>query len=450
LIADSVLTNAKVYLKGEIVDCCFAIEEGKILKIGKETHMPKADEKTDLHNLLVLPGVIDSHVHLRDEEKAYKRKLSDGHGGCTAAGGGTTVLDMPNNSPVTMSAEALRNRMQMASRRVFVNVGFYSEFPENLGEIQGVVAEGALGFKLFMAEQVGGLNIDDDLALKKAFIQTGELGVPVAVHAEDHLLLKKAIEHLKLAKRNGIAAFLKAHDEHVELTAVERVLGIAAKVEKAHLHFCHLSTKKALAAVGEAKKAGTKVTCEVTPHNLLLIKDDYERFGVAALTMPPLRTKENVEALWNGVAEGTVDTIGSDHAPHTLQEKDAAIIWDVKVGISGLETTLPLLLTLVHQDRLTLARAIELLSEKPAEIFHLPEKGRLEQGKNADLVTVDFNAKFRIDASKFKSKAKFSPLNQWDVQGKPVKTFVNGKLVMDEGEIVAKPASGSVIRRPQA
>jgi dihydroorotase len=447
LIVDSVLANAKMYLKGEIVDCCFAIDEGKIQRIGKETNMPNADEKIDLRHMLVLPGVIDSHVHLRDEEKAYKETFTTGTA-AAAAGGVTTVLDMPNNSPVTMSAEALRNRTQIASRRALVNVGFFAEFPEKIDQTKAIVAEGAVGFKLFMVEQVGGLNIDDDQALKEAFTQVSELNVPVAVHAEDRTLLKHAVEQLKLLNRHDLAAFLKAHDEAVELTAVERLLDITKETKRTQLHFCHVSTQKTLDAIIDAKKVGKTVTCEVTLHHLLLTKDDYKRLGAFALTMPPLRTRENVDALWKGVEACTVDTIGSDHAPHALKEKDAASIWDVKVGVPGVETTLPLVLTMVHEGKLTLARALELLCEKPAEIFQLPDRGRLEQGKSADLVVVDFNWKFKIDASKFKSKAKFSPFDKWDVQGKPMKTFVNGRLVMDEGEIVGKPC-GRIVRRQQ-
>jgi len=448
LIVDSVLSNAKAYVNQEIVDCSIAVEEGKIFKIGKETHMPKADEKTDLHNLLVLPGVVDSHVHLRDEAKAYKETFFTGTA-AAAAGGVTTVLDMPNNSPVTMSAETLRNRMQTAERRILVNVGFYSAFPSDSAEIGKIAAACAVGFKLFLAEQVGGLDIDDDEALSTALKKAGEVGIPVAVHAEDHLLLKKATEKLRLAKRRDLAAFLKAHDECVELTAVQRLLRLSEQV-KMRLHFCHLSVEQSMGAVAEAKKSGSAVTCEVTPHHLLLSRAEYERSGKLILTMPPLRSREHVEALWKGIAEGTVDVVGSDHAPHTLEEKDADSIWDVKVGVPGLETTLPLILTAVHQNRLPLARAIQLLAEKPAEIFDLTDRGRLQQGKNADLAVVDFNRKFKIDASKFRSKAKFSPFDDWEVQGKPVKTFVNGQLVMDDEEIVAKPGSGAVVRREQA
>lgn len=446
MIIDSVLTNAKAYLKGEIVDCSFAIEEGKIQKIGKETHMPKADQKTDLHNLLVLPGVIDSHVHLRDEDKAYKETFLTGTA-AAAVGGVTTVLDMPNNSPPTMTSETLQNRMEIAGRRALVNIGFYCQFPANLDEIKAIAAKGAVGFKLFMAEPIGAINIDDDKALVDAFNQAAESNILVAVHAEDHMLLKKTVDDFKLRHRDDMNAFLKAHDESVEEAAVDHLLQITAKIEKLQLHFCHVSTEKALNAIAGDKKSSNEVTCEVTPHHLLLKKDVYEHLGSRALTMPPLRTKENVEALWKGIAEGKVDTIGSDHAPHALQEKDASSIWDVKVGIPGLETTLPLILTAVHQKRLTLTQAIKLLSERPAEIFQLADRGNLEQDQIADLVVVDFNQKYRLDASKFKSKAKFSPFDKWNVQGKIVKTYVNGRLVMDDGEIVAKPDSGNIIRR---
>ncbi len=439
------LLNAKAYLKSEIMDCNFAIQDGKIVKIGKETHMPRADEKADLHHMLVLPGIIDTHVHLRDEEKAYKETFTTGTASA-AAGGATTVFDMPNNSPVTMSEETLSNRMDLASRRELVNVGFFSEFPLSLDEVEKIVQAGAVGFKLFMAEQIGGVDVDSDLALQDALAQAGKLNAVVAVHAEDHEFIKLATDDLKLRNKHDLSAFLKAHDEKAEATAVDRVLSAAKKARKTHIHFCHVSTKNALDMVVEAKKQGLATTVEATPHHLLLKKADYERLGVWALTLPPLRTQENLDALWKGVADGNVDSLGSDHAPHQLEEKDAASIWDVKVGVPGLETTLPLLLTSVHQGRLTLQRLLELLCEKPAEIFGLADRGHLEEGRQADLAVVDFNRKFKIDASKFKSKAKFSPFDKWDAQGKPIKTYVGGRLVYDDGEIVAKPGSGSVIR----
>ena len=445
MIVDSILNNAKAYINGQIVDCSIAIEEGKIFKIGKETQMPSADEKTNLKSHLVLPGLIDEHVHLRDEGKAYKEDFHTGTA-AAAAGGFTTVLDMPNNEPVTMNVDALRNRMALAQRRILVNVGFYSEFPKKLAEVQDIVSEGAVGFKLFMGSQIGGLNIDDDEELQDAFKEVAPLGVPVAIHAEDKALLAANENKLKQAKKVSVSAFQKAHSEAVEAKAIDRLLKIS-QLNRVRLHFCHVSTKDGLNAIEDAKKTGGKVTCEVTPNHLLLSTADLERVGQMLIMAPPVRSKDQVEALWKGLEAGWIDSLGSDHAPHTLEEKAASSVWDVKVGVPGLETTLPLILTEVRKNRLSLNQALSLLAEKPAEIFGLSDCGHLERGKNADLTVVDFNRKFKIDASKFKSKAKFSPFDKWEVQGKPEKTFVGGSLVFDNGEIVAKAGSGSLVRR---
>jgi dihydroorotase len=444
VIVDLVLSNAKVYTNKEIIDCSLAINDGKIFKIGTETNMPKAQVKSDLKNLLVLPGLIDVHVHLRDEGKAYKEDFYSGTA-AAAYGGITTVLDMPNNEPVTMSVETLRNRMELAKKRVLVNVGFYSEFPKNMEEIKSVVEEGAVAFKLFMTEQVGGLNIDDDNALLEAFRIVSKLKVLVAIHAEDKTELKKAEEELKRTNCNDVDAFLRAHSGNVEVKAIKHLMKIA-KQANARIHFCHVSSENGLQAIIDGKKSNMPITCEATPHHLLLSVDDFKRLGTLALTMPPTREKPHSAALWNGIMHGWIDILGSDHAPHTLQEKQAKIVWDVKVGIPNLETTLSLILTLVKQGKLSIGDVVRLMAEKPAEIFGLNHRGYLKEGNNADVTVVDLSKRYRIDASKFHSKAKYSPFDDWIVEGKAVKTFVNGKLIMDEGEIVANAGSGSIIR----
>jgi len=445
LIADLVLSDAKAYINKEIVHCSLAINNGKIFKIGKEASMPKAQAKIDLKNLLILPGLIDAHVHLRDEGKAYKEDFYSGTA-AAAAGGITTVLDMPNNDPVTMSAETLRNRIRTAERRILVNVGFYSEFPKETKEMKEIVNEGAIAFKLFMVEQIGGLNINNDHALLEGFKVVSKLKVPVAIHAEDKTSLKKAEEELKHSDRNDIEAFLEAHSESIEGKAVNRLLGIV-KQTNVHVHFCHISTENGLKAVISGKRTGMSLTCEATPHHLLLSVNDLKRKGSLALTMPPVREKRQVESLWSGVLDGWIDTLGSDHAPHTLNEKKAKVVWDIRVGIPGLETMLPLLLTIMKRRRLSIAHLVRMTSEKPAEIFKLKGRGFLKEGNKADLVVVDLDRRYRIDASKFHSKAKWSPYDGWIIQGKPVKTFVNGQLIMDEEEIVAKAGSGEIIQR---
>jgi dihydroorotase (multifunctional complex type) len=443
LKAELVLKDLKAYINGTIAECCLAIQNGKIAKIGKEAQMPKAANRISLKGLLVLPGFIDVHVHLRDEGKTYKEDFYSGTA-AAAAGGFTTVLDMPNNAPVTMSAETLKNRMEKAKEKILINVGFYSEFPKSLHEIDEIINAGAVAFKLFLSEQVGGLNIDDDDALAEAFQKVASR-TPIAVHAEDKGMIKSVEERLKREGKRDIEAFLEAHSERAEAEAIERALEITKKT-KARVHFCHISTRQGLKLVVEAKRAGLPVTCEVTPHHLFLSAEDLRRMGTLALTMPPLRAKSHIKTLWEGLKNGWIDVVGSDHAPHTLAEKTAESVWDVKVGIPGLETTLPLLLTEVNAGRLSIAEVVRLMGENSAKIFGLKGLGSIKEGFSADLVAVDLKREFRIDASSFHSKAKFSPFNGKPVRGRAVKTFVGGKLVMDEGEIVAKPGCGKIIK----
>jgi dihydroorotase len=440
---DLILKDLKAYVNGAVVKCCIAVENGKVFKIAKETHMPKADTKISLNGLLVLPGLIDVHVHLRDEGKACKEDFCTGTA-AAAAGGFTTVLDMPNNNPVTMSAETLRNRMELAEGKVLVNVGFYSEFPKNLKEIDEIIGEGAVAFKLFLSEQVGGLNIDYDYALTEAF-KTVASRLPIAVHAEDKNMFKNAENRLKQRGCNDVKAFLEAHSETAEVKAVKRIIEIVKKTG-ARVHFCHISTKKGLKAVAEAKKSGLPLTCEATPHHLFLSADDLKHAGTLALTMPPLRDRSHVDFLWEGVKNELIDVAASDHAPHTIAEKKADKVWDVKVGIPGLETSLPLLLTEINAGRLGISDLLRLMAENPAKIFKLKDRGSLKEGYKADFVAVDLKREHRIEAARFYSKAKYSPFDGRVVKGKPVKTFVGGQLVMDEGEIIAKAGCGEIIR----
>jgi len=445
LIVDSVLTNAKAYINQEIVQCSIAIENGKIFKISKETHMPKSDKKIDLKNFLVLPGLIDPHVHLRSEGKSYKEDFYTGTA-AAAAGGFTTVLDMPNNLPVTCSSETLKNRIKLAEKRILVNVGFYSEFPRDLIELPEIVNEGAIAFKLFLAHQIGGLNIDVDLSLQEALTKVNELDMPFAVHAEDKNLLLLNEKKLKNSNKNDLKAFLKAHSEEVEYYAIERLLRLNEEIG-AHLHFCHVSTMKGLTLIKNAKETNTKITCEVTPNHLFLSNNAFDRYGSLLIMMPPPRSENNVNALLNAIRNGWVDVLGSDHAPHTINEKINTNVWDVKVGLPGLETSLPLMLTMVNKRLLNIGDIVLLFSENPARIFKLPRLGFIEQGKNADLTVIDFKKKFKIDASSFNSKAKYSPYDGWDVQGSPVKTFVKGTLIMEEQKIIGETGSGSILKR---
>ena len=445
MIVDSVLTNAKAYLNNELIPCSIAIENGNFYKISKESHMPKSDNKIDLKNHLVLPGLIDPHVHLRDEGKSYKEDFYSGTA-AASAGGYTTVLDMPNNKPVTLSAELLKNRMRLAKKNILVNVGFYSEFPRNLKEISHIVDQGAIGFKLFMAHQIGGLNIDDDEMIKDAFTQIRDSESILAVHAEDKNLLQKNEKKLKNKNKDDLSAFYKAHTEEVEYTAIKRVLKLNQKI-KAPIHFCHLTSKYGLQLIKEAKKTNPKISCETTPNHLFLSKTHSDLYGSLIVMMPPLRERTTVNTLWNGIRNGIIDFIGSDHAPHSIEEKNGSNVWDIKVGLPGLETTLPLMLNMVNKHQITIGDLVLWLSENPAKIFRLNNLGSIQKGKKADLTILDMKKKYQINASNFLSKSKYSPYDGWEVKGIPIMTFVNGTLVMEDQRIVAERGSGSILRR---
>jgi dihydroorotase len=441
---DTILFNAKLYTSRGIVEAGLAIDDTRIVKVAKETNLPSASNRINIEGNFIIPGLIDSHVHLRDQELAYREDFTTGTA-AAAAGGVTTVIDMPNNRPVTMSAETLRKRMELAEKRILANTAFNSAFPSTKNEIHDIVKQGAVGFKLYLLQQIGGIDIDDDNALQSAFNEIAQANVPICVHAEDKTTLERAKERIQKTGKNNAEAFFEAHPATAEAKAIQHVAKLARN-SGAHLHVCHVSSAAGLNKIVEAKRKDANMTCEVTPHHLLLSSDSVKVHGNVALMLPPLRTRRDMEALWKALCTGTIDTIASDHAPHSLEEKTAKSVWDVKPGIAGLETLLPLMLNEINRGRLTIHHLIRLVAEKPAEIFHLKGRGSLNEGCVADLTVVDLKREHKIDASKFYSKARFSPFDGWKVKGKVVKTFVSGQLIMDEGEMVAEPGTGYVIR----
>jgi len=444
LLVDTVLNNTKICIRGTIVEAGIAIDEGKIVKIAKDTNLPPASTKINLKGHITLPGLIDCHVHLRDQQLAYKEDFFTGTS-AAAAGGVTLVVDMPNNKPVTLDSFSLKERMKLAEKQVLINVAFNSAFPKRLEEIAEVVKAGAVGFKVYLSNRIGGIDVDDDELLVAAFREAAAKGVPVAVHAEDRKILEDLRREMETAGLNDTDAYVKAHPPEAEVQSIQRIIRLV-KESGVQVHFCHVSSALGLNAVLMAKKAGLPVTCEVTPHNLFLSSEQYRRSGIFALTDPPLRTREDVSALWSALKRGFIDVIASDHAPHSFEEKNVDSVWEAKPGIPGLETSLSLLLTRVNEGRLSLVELVRLTAEEPARIFHLCKRGFLEEGNWADFVVVDMKREYKIDSSLFFSKAKYSPFDGMQVKGKPLKTFVNGKLVMDEGAIVSDSGTGQTVR----
>lgn len=441
---DLVLKNAKIYAFNRIIKAGLAINDGKIVRIARETHLPRSSEKIDLGGFLLLPGIIDVHVHLRNQELSYKEDFFSGTSSA-ANGGVTLVVDMPNNKPVTMDSQTLRERMNIASRRIIVNVAFHSAFPENLNEIGSIVSEGAKAFKIFLSHKVGGLDPMDESTVIKAFKEASRNNISVSVHAEDGAVFQKAFRRLRMEGRDDLDAFYEAHSKEVEVSGIRRAINLARESD-AHVHICHVSSAEGLKIILDAKRRGLSVSCEVTPNHLFLTEKDVEKIGNIALTIPPIRSVEDSHYLQSCLEKGLIDVIASDHAPHALDEKEMSSIWDVPAGITGLETMLPLMLTHVNKGLISISTLVKAMSENPAKIFRFKNRGSIREGNYADLVVVDLKREWIIDPSDFYSKAKFSPFEGWRVKGKPVKTFVNGVLVMDDGEVLTESRAGKIIR----
>ncbi|MFH1327877.1 MAG: dihydroorotase family protein [Candidatus Bathyarchaeota archaeon] len=443
MTVDLNIVNSKIFFDGRLLEGGISIDDGKILKVGKETNLLKSSEKINANGSLLLPGLIDAHVHLRDMELTYKEDFYTGT--CAAASGGfTTVLDMPNTRPITDSPIRLKDKIRIAKSKIVVNTGFYTAFPSRIELFESTVKEGAIAFKANLLTSWSKLNLEDDEVLGSALSETSKLQRVVAVHAEDRSTVEAGEVKLREKGRCAPDDFSKAHSEEAEIKAVRRVLRILKKDNR--VHFCHLSSPKSLDLINEARKKNLKVTCEVTPHHLFLSEKNLKKLGGIALTDPPLRSEESMRTLWEMSSTGASDFVVSDHAPHDLKEKMMADVWETAVGFPGLETTLPLMLTRVVAGEFELDRLVSLLSEKPASVYNLESKGKICNGYDADLTLVNVKEAYKINPLTFYSKQKYSPFQDWNVKGKVLKTFVAGKLVFDDGEIVAKAGVGKIIR----
>lgn len=420
-----------------IIEADILVSEGVIEAVGRELGGPSC-EKIDADGMLVLPGIIDEHVHFREPGYEYKEDFESGSKSA-AAGGVTTVMDMPNTDPPTDSKAKLEEKARLASGRSYVDYGLYCALHDgNLDEVEGMMAAGAVGLKVYMGETTGKLPSPHDATMLEALGKSARLGFPMIFHAENGDLLHHYIEMIKGTGRSDPRAWAEARPSVCEEEAVSRVITLARRTG-GYAHIAHVSSIEAVDLLSLAAQEGLQVTGEVTPHHLLLDMEDYDRYGTLIKVNPPVRGGGHREALWWAIETGLMATVASDHAPHTRDEKEGGI-WDSSSGIPGVQTLLPLMLDQALRGRMTLSRLVELLSENPARIMGLyPRKGALKPGSDADIVIVDPNDLWEVREEDLYLKHDVSPYIGRKLKGRIGYTILRGEVVAIGGEVVGGP-----------
>lgn len=432
------IESAKLLIGDELTTANIFVDDGVIRKISKLRPVTNADIKIDASRFIALPGLIDAHVHLRDLESSYKETFETGTR-AAAVGGFTTVLDMPNSRPPTINAANLADKMTKANGRMFSNVGFQGALVDNPDEIKRMDERGAIAFKLYLNKSLVTFDSSNSNAMLTAMRAAKESNSLVTVHAEDGDTIKKIQESCIKRGDTSVRDFLKAHTPYIEVSAVRNISNLGAKIGL-RLHICHITVPEAVRIVRRTPNA----SCEATPHHLLLNQSILRTQKTLAICVPPIRSERERSGLWKSFAKGQIDIMGSDHAPHTLEEKTSDNAWNAAPGVPGLETSLPVLFTQVAKRRLPLRRLIEAASTLPARLFRLPRKGALQEGYDADIVLVDPKAKTRVNPETFQSKAKYSPFKGYPCIGRAAYTIVNGNVVAESGRIVGPPVGRQI------
>jgi dihydroorotase len=382
-----------------------------------------ADEKFDARGLIVAPGFIDLHVHLREPGQSYKETITSGTA-AAAAGGFTSVCTMPNTAPVVDTAEWV-SWLRNPERGAVVNV-----FPiaaATRGSKGGTLTDfSALQRAGAVAVTDDGKPILDDDVMRMALRLGAELNFPVVQHAEDTRLTENCSMH---AGPTSFRLGLRAAGAVAEANVVDRDVTLAQQIRESRLHVAHLSTSDALKAVRRGKRAKARVTCEVTPHHFTLIDENVGEYDTNCKMNPPLRSAVDREAIVVALGDGTVDAIATDHAPHAAHEKQVEFE-RASFGITGLETALALAITKLHREhKIPLTRIVELFTAGPARVFDLPGRGSLARGSHADVTIFDPKKRWTFEAAKSRSLSHNSPFDGWQFTGRVVATIVGGKVV---------------------
>jgi len=433
ILAHGTLVNHDGEIRRDI-----GLRNGKIAAMG-DLNRISAGQVIDCTGLHILPGVIDTQVHFREPGAIHKEDLESGSR-AAVMGGVTAVFEMPNTNPLTTSAVTLADKVSRGTHRMHCDFAFWvGGTRENVRDIPELERlPGAAGIKVFMGSSTGSLLVEDNAGVAAILAKTRRRA---AFHSEDEFRLNDR-------KDLRIAGDASSHpvwrDEIAALQCTQRLVNIARQ-QGARIHVLHISTAEEMQFLQAHKDIAS---CEVTPHHLTMSAEDYAHLGTKLQMNPPVRAARHRDGCWWGVEQGVADILGSDHAPHTLEEK-AKTYPESPSGMTGVQTLVPIMLDHVHNGRLTLARFVDMSSAGPARLFGIAAKGRIAAGYDADLTIVDLKRKATIKNDWIASKSQWTPYDGKQVTGWPVGTFVRGHRVMWEGELV-EVSQGEVVRFGEA
>ena len=450
LTVDLIIVNGRIYTPGGFFEGNIIIDGGKIQSFTHGALQPDASKIVDAKGRLVLPGMIDMHVHFRDPGFTDREDFESGTRSA-AAGGVTTVVDMPNTVPSVVSAETIRKKVGIVDEKALVDYAFIGGAGALDSEtLLSMADEGIVGYKTFMIARFEELAASDSQMIDN-FKTIAQTGLPCLIHAENQDIVAQGMEKANAMGRVDPIAHAEFRPAIAEDEATTRTI-LLAKETEVHLHICHMTSKGSAEALAYARRNGQNVTGETSANYLMLNAEIMKEIGPYAKVDPPLRGSEDQEALWRALNSGVIDAIASDHAPYPKEEKDKGWenIFDAPSGGTGIQTQLPLMLDSVDKGKTTLKRLIEAYSENPARLMGLyPKKGVLIPGADADLIIVDPEAKFQIKGEALYSKQKVTAFEGFKGKGMPATTIVRGEIIMEEGTIIGKPGYGEY-QRPVA
>ena len=448
---DLVIRNGLLVTEDAVVAADVAIDQGRIAAILAPGEPVPAEAQIDARGLYVMAGLVDAHVHFNEPGRSHWEGFASGSR-AAAAGGVTTVLDMPLNCiPPTLDVAALEAKRAAVAGQSAVDYGFWGGLvADNSAALPALHGAGVVACKAFMCHS--GLDEyprADHGTLLEGMKQLAPLGGSLGLHAEDQELTAHLTARLQASGRRDPLAWAESRPPVAEAIAAATALRLAGQTG-GRVHFVHVSGPETVRVIADARRRGVRATLETCPHYLALDEDDLVRLGPIAKCAPPLRQCSEVEALWGLLAAGAIDLVASDHSPATPEDKrlGAGDIWQAWGGISGVQTTLPVLLTEgVHRRRLPLPRLAQLVSGNPARVFGLaPAKGQLRPGADADVVLVDLDAEWELRSEDLLTRHRLSPFVGRRFKGRLRRTLVRGVSVFVDGQIVAPPGHGQPFR----